>query len=442
MKTIQQKILILITLLAMLLCYNYTNCSSAFLLTIAPNNDSIIVNNESKNNENNIANIALELSNNNIEYSFKKEEVNEKIEEFKLDYIKTINSYLSQNKYTVALNYLNTYYHLFEDDSLINSLKTSIESTLTSLKYTPYKGDVEVVSFSPLISYPKQIFNNRNPNAKDIDNSHITINEFEKILKSLYENNFILISPNDILNENNLNLPQGKKPLLLILNSAHYSTKNGGVDKLILNNNNTLSTYTPKRAINDRIHDNNDFITILLNFIDSHPSFAHNNSKALIVINNNNGMFGYKTQRTNATSKYEIKKALEIINYLKSKGFVFASGEESLSKNNSFVNFANNIEKWHKEISPIIGETNIFFNNSINNDNIDEKLNLLKQYNYRLIIAIEDPPESLEPIGISYLKSLQVNGNTLRNNNDDLAHLFDCEKVYDHINRHTPYNNT
>ena len=150
------------------------------------------------------------------------------------------------------------------------------------------------------------------------------------------------------------------------MEDCHYNSKaNGCVDKLILDRNDKLSTYTPKRAINDRIHQDNDFITILENFVDTHPSFSFNNAKAIIVVDGSKGILGYNTQKTNATSKYEIKKAMEIINYLKNNGYTFASESYNSSIHAPSINFANGLNTWKNEIVPILGDTNIFFLNEI-----------------------------------------------------------------------------
>lgn len=439
-----RKYIYFLVLLTIFIC----NISLTELYSLALNPSITIVNNKKIDYISTINNINSEIDKDNLFYIFNKDNIKENLTNFKKELIYKINELIQQSKNTQAKELLDEYSNLFPNDYQLETLNNYIETNMNKNNLVKYNGNIEILSFRPLISYPKLIFNENNSSSLRADENNITIYEFEKILMSLYENNYILISPNlinEMLTTKHINLPPNKKPLILMLENTEYNSKiNGCVDKLIINND-KISTYTPKRSINERISDNNDFITILDNFIDNHPSFSFNNAKALICIDGSHGIFGYNTQKNNATSKYEIKKAIEIINHLNTAGYSFASSGYNTSIKDSYVQFASGLNTWNNNILPIVESCNIFFLNenidAINGD-ISYHADLLNTYGYTIIIGtnMDNIIEYNEKLNNNYITAKKINGKILRYSQDKLSHLFDCEKIYDHLNRHITFN--
>ena len=419
--------------------FNPFNC---IVLNISP--DTIITNNNVVNYQDKINQLNNEICNDNLNYLFKKEEINNNISSFKIEYISTINSYINSKNYELALEYLNTYFYLFCNDTQVLNLLEYLTTINKDASLITYSGDIEILSFNPIIAYPEMVLNKKNSSASKVDENNITCSEFEKILLSLYNKNYVLISSELLTINKQLEIPKNKKPLILILEDVEYNTKhNGSVEKLILDNNNQIATYTPKRSINSRIGHNNDFITILDDFILNHPSFSLNGAHATIAIDGSKGIFGYQTQKTNATSKYQIKKAIQIIKTLQSNGYSFISEGYNTNFQDEPILFAKGLNLWEENIRDIIDSVcNIFFLNSAlkNETNHTENLNLLKSYNYSVIIGSEMNCCTKSLAGLTYLTARQINGKTLRYCHSNLSHLFDCEYVYDHINRHVTFN--
>lgn len=409
------------------------------------NPDTIITNNNVVNYHDSIQNLNNEIREDNFNYIFKKEEITENLSQFKIDYISNIHNHISNKNYDLALEYLNKFFYLFSNDTQILSLREYLTNINKDTQLINYTGDIEILSFNPIISFPNSALDHKNSFASKVDENNITCNEFEKILLSLYEKNYILISSNLLNNyrDKTLLLPKNKKPLILILEDVEYNTKaHGSVERLILDNNNQIATYTPKQPINDRIGHNNDFITILEEFVNTHPSFSLNNARAAIVIDGSRGIFGYNTQKTNTTSKYQIKKVIELISILKTKGYTFISEGYQNSFTDEPMLFANSLNRWKEYIEPILeSNTNIFFLNSPlkNSNKHTENLELLKSYHYSIIIGSEMDSKAKIIDDLLYLPARQINGKTLRYSQSNLMHLFDCEYVYDHINRHITY---
>ena len=181
--------------------------------------------------------------------------------------------------------------------------------------------DTLYLSINKLLAYPQVALDDKNALSEINDLEHLTPQEFMNILNAFYEDGCILVN----LKESSV--PQNKKPLVLIFENLNYSFDthaSGFVDKLIIDKSGNIATYTSKRSINERISYDIDCIPILESFIKSHPLFSFNGARPIIALNNNDGIFGYKTSKTNATSKYEIKHAIEIANKQRHLGYIFA----------------------------------------------------------------------------------------------------------------------
>lgn len=430
---------IFISIFSVPICYNNTNLQP-----------EIITNNETVDYFNVIKNLSNDVTDDPLNYAFNHDKITENLVNLKSKLIDIINDYIKNNEYNLAKQLLNDYIYLYSSDAQILALNNFLNSQ-NQHHLVEYVGDIECLSFSPIVAYPELAFNSKKSSTYDIENDHITTSEFKKILHSLYENNYIVISPQSIFDTSNghtskkkLQLPRNKKPLILILEDVAYNKHLGCVDKLILDNDDNIATYTPKRAINERIGHTNDFITILNDFIAEHPTFSFNGTKALIVVDGHDGIFGYNTAKTNATSKYQIKKAVEIINRLENMGYVFASSGYNASITAPYINFASGINSWQNGPSKIInGNVDIFFCDQQLTPQISDlnsKLDLLNTYSYNLIISKDFVPNFSELNELMHLTTKTINGKTLRTNDEEFKHLFDCEFVYDHISRFVTFN--
>ncbi len=410
----------------------------------------IIANNEAINYFDIINKLKNNVSDDSLNYAFNHDKITEDLINFKSKLIDIINNHIKNKEYFLAKQLLDEYIYLYSSDTQFLALNNFLNSQ-NQQHLVEYNGDIELLSFAPIVAYPEQAFSSKNSSASNIDNNHITTSEFKKILHSLYENNYVIISPKSVFYTSNghpykgkIHLPRNKKPIILILEDVAYSKNLGGVDKLILDNDDNIATYTPKRAINERIGHDNDFITILNNFIAEHPTFSFNDAKALVVVDGHNGIFGYDTAKTNATSKYQIKKATEIINRLENMGYTFASRGYNTSISSPYINFASGINSWQNGPSKIINsDVNIFFLGGQIGPQIadlNSKLDLLNTYRYNLIISNDFNPIFDELSELVHLTAKQVNGNTLREKSVEFKHLFDCEFVYDHLNRPIAFN--
>ena len=92
--------------------------------------------------------------------------------------------------------------------------------------YVPWTGVVEHLFFHPVIAYPELAFDG-DSQENGLDDFMVTVDEYNKILQSVYEKGYVLVDINSVWSEetgedgqarmvrNTLYLPEGKKPLVL-----------------------------------------------------------------------------------------------------------------------------------------------------------------------------------------------------------------------------------
>ena len=99
--------------------------------------------------------------------------------------------------------------------------------------YVAWNDIVEHLFFHPVVAYPELAFDG-DSQANGIDDWMVTVDEYNKILQSVYDNGYILVDINDVWSEttgedgqpkmvrNTLYIPEGKKPLILSYDDVNY----------------------------------------------------------------------------------------------------------------------------------------------------------------------------------------------------------------------------
>ena len=305
-----------------------------------------------------------------------------------------------------------------------------------------YDGEIFSLSFNTLIAFPEKALGDNNNLSASFDESKITTTEFKNILYELYKNNYVLISTNQIIDSKTLEqiplkLPKNKKPILLVFDNVSYKSNYqnlGEIDKIIIDRNNNLATYTTKKSIQDRVAYDNEFILILENFIKQFPDFSFNGAKGIIFLTGENGILGYNTNHKNASSKYESKRVSEVIKKLKSLGWQFGCNNYSYKLDSSLsdMEFAKDLSLWNAEVSPLIGTTNLYAYPYGENDENSSKQELLITSGFKIFFECGDPNPIQKVSDTYHFYYYKINGKALRENTQILDKLFTCEKVYDY----------
>jgi len=338
-----------------------------------------------------------------------------------------------------------------KDKISIKSSKNSIKKITASKSISEikqnlveYKGDIYHVFFHCLIAFPKRA---GKINGDFLDSSRVTVNEFKRCLSEFYKKNYVLVDINSIFNETEENgrqivkrakimLPVGKMPLVISIDDVSYSdtTKEFGmIDKIILDKNNNLKSYT-QIGSKEVISDDNEVIPILEKFVANHPDFSFNNAKATLAFTGWKGILGYSINHDNKNYIKEVKSVKPILKKLKENGWSFAShsyGHRGSAKV-SYNIFAEDTEKWSNEIESVTGPTKIFiypFGEELAPNT--DKYKLLLNNGFRLFCGVNMEPEWQDRGNSIHMGRVCIDGMTLKSYPEKLNPFINSFTVWD-----------
>lgn len=250
---------------------------------------------------------------------------------------------------------------------------------------------VEHIFFHPVIAYPQWAFHDCSASKaqkEGLDDWMVTVEEYNKILQSIYDNDYVLVSMNDVWSEyttdsgekrmqrNTLMIPQGKKPLIISfddVNYYEYMLEEGFTSKLVVATDGNIwaectDPYTGETFLTQDL----DAITILDKFVAEHPDFSPFGVKGCLSLTGYEGILGYRTNTDSAhvndaafeaNRQKEIEAVKPVIRRLKETGWYFGShtwGHINLS-NKSLGYIQQDTEKWANEVGSLVGPTQILF---------------------------------------------------------------------------------
>lgn len=256
---------------------------------------------------------------------------------------------------------------------------------------------VEHLFFHPVIAYPQWAFHDC-PSSKSqkegLDDWMVTVEEFNKILQSVYEKGYILVSMNDVWSEvqdengqwrmqrNTLMIPEGKKPLIMSYDDTNYyeyMLEEGFTSKLVIGEDGNVwaectDPYTGETFLTQDL----DAITILDKFVAEHPDFSLNGVKACLSLTGYQGILGYRTQNDidiaaddparpafDANRESERRAVKPIIQRLKETGWYFGShtwGHINLGNERVDLDWVKrDTVRWEQEVGSLVGPTTILF---------------------------------------------------------------------------------
>ena len=176
--------------------------------------------------------------------------------------------------------------------------------------YAAYDGIVEHLFFHPVVAYPELAFDGDNQ-ANGIDDYMVTVDEYDKILQSVYDKGYVLVDISDVWSEttgedgqpkmvkNTLYLPEGKKPLILSyddVNYYDYMLTNGFTWKLVIGEDGKIASYGKDPQGAEVISRDLDAVPILDKFVEEHPDFSPFGAKGCLSLTGYQGILGYRTQ--------------------------------------------------------------------------------------------------------------------------------------------------
>lgn len=325
-----------------------------------------------------------------------------------------------------------------------------VPSPTPTIEPVTYKGTVQHIFFHPLIAYTERAFDNDSM-SEGYNNWMITVEEFKKILNSLYEKNFILVDYDDIYenkNENGkvllakkeLKLPPGKKPLILSiddLNYYEYMLANGNVYKLILDADGNVATYSVAPDGKEIISYDNEIVPILDKFVEEHSDFSFNGAKGIIASTGYEGILGYRTHKLDSPD-YEKEKAeaLKVIKRLKETGWTFGChgyGHLDAVKV-SQDRLVRDTERWKKEVESLVGPTQIYiypYGSAFAYK--DPGLDYLLEQGFNILCGVGAGGYFEKYETCALIDRRNIDGFSFKHHAEKLEDLFDVNEVIDNV---------
>lgn len=366
---------------------------------------------------------------------------------------------LANFQYYSAETLLSDLARIFPDDQVIQS--NLFMATSNTSPVAPYTGSVEVICVKPLIADTTVAFEMNY--VSSTDSFFITVSEFKAILESLYAKGYCLVDPTNMADLSNpsflttfdIVVPEGKKPLVIILEDFSYTAtreKVGMCRRLVLNDVGQVCGEYVSASGQTVVSRNSEAIGILDAFVEEHPDFSYNGVKGIISLTGYQSIFGYVTDadqvddRNNALEaaglptislsdkEIETNRATvqSIVDKLKDSGWIMASSTYGFINANhcEMETIKNDTEKWLAQVGSITGPVNILV--YPNGDFIrgsDARCVYLKDHGFRLFFGAGPSPYYTYGDNYLYYDRCMLTGDTLRN--VDYSRLFNKEEVYD-----------
>lgn len=310
------------------------------------------------------------------------------------------------------------------------------------------------------------------PNSGTLDGYNrymTTISEFEKILQQMYDKGYVLIRIHDmaeivvqadgteLMTKKEILLPEGKIPFVMSqddVNYYDYMDGEGFATKIVVGaDGKPTCEYINKDGT--VVTGDYDLVPVLDKFIEAHPDFSYRGAKAILAITGYEGTLGYET----APYRYDEVKALSgmteaekaaklaseqeacrlAVAALKADGYEFAShsyGHGNM-QTNSVTKYCSDMDRWFREVSPLIGETDIYIY-PFGADICDWRGYSGDKYDYAIKNGFRyfcnvDSAQYWVQIKSDYLRQGRINfdGERMFKNPDKLVYFYDVDSVLD-----------
>ena len=328
--------------------------------------------------------------------------------------------------------------------------------------YVPWTGIVEHLFFHPVIAYPELAFDGDNQ-ANGLDDFMVTVDEYNKILQSVYDKGYVLVDINSIWSEeegedgprmvrNTLYLPEGKKPLVLSYDDRNYypyMLENGFAHKLIHGEDLKIASYGRDPEGNEVVSRDLDAIPILDKFVEEHPDFSPFGAKGCLSLTGYEGILGYRTQTDTkewddtkeAARQKEREAVAPIVEELRRTGWTFGShtwGHIRLGDGN-MTRIEADTQRWLEEVGSLVGETTIlFYPHGERPDGNDWTITgpafqYLQGQGFRVFcsVGVESFSFIKKDISAVICDRLHPDGTTLRHSRDRYLQFYDAKDIID-----------
>lgn len=264
----------------------------------------------------------------------------------------------------------------YQADPLIAEKITEYEAIIETLVPVNIT-EVTHVFFHSLVADPSKAFDGDSDEA-GYNQVMTTINEFNKILQSMYDKGYVLVRLHDLASETadengnmimkpgTILLPEGKKPFVMSQDDVcyyPYMDGDGFARRIIIGEDGkpTCEMILDDGSISVGSY---DLVPILEDFIEKHPDFSYKGARAVLAFTGYEGILGYRTSASYADSEtyeHDREEARKVAQCLKDHGWELAShswGHLNLGAV-EWERFVGDTDKWEQEVDSLIGPTDI-----------------------------------------------------------------------------------
>ena len=349
---------------------------------------------------------------------------------------------------------------IFPEDEMIKG--NLLTATSHTSEVREYRGPIEVICVRSLIADTDTAFAGRYHSGNT--DLYLTTSEFEKILENLYERDYVLVDPENLIEssdptfllERNLKVPKGKKPLVVVIenlqyNAAAYSC--GTCRRLVLNDENQVCGEYKNSRGDTIVSRTAESIGILDTFVENHPDFTYDGAKGIISVSGYEACFGYiisedevddrnsalvaaNQPQINPTAEeiaYNRNRVTEIVNVLADNGWQFASCTYSYiedCRNTEKPILVEDTEKWLDQIGSLFGEVHMLvYPNGNYIYGTDERAVYYKNLGFRIFFGGGATPYYTYGDNYLYLDRAMMSYKTL--NRKAYEELFDYTQILD-----------
>lgn len=384
-----------------------------------------------------------------------------------------INDLMEVYAYDQAEQVLSSFSGNMEEFPQLVAAADELTQTQQSLITWADPSQVLNLSFQLLIADPSRAFADENYGTS-YNRNFITTDEFSLILQQLYDNGYVLVDLYDIVSDSDtgmtakaLYLPEGKKPLILTQTHVNYNTfmtdgdgdklpdKDGAgfASKLIIDDNGELANeYIDS---NGELHTGEyDLVPILNSFIAEHPDFSYRGARAVIAVTGYDGLFGYRTNPSaeqwlgQEAYAQEIAKAQEVAQALKDSGYRIAcyTYENIAYGDIGAAAMQVDLKKWTDEVTPILGNVEIFafaqISDIVQNGTLytDAKYQALKDAGFRYYLGFSTDGALWADVQNEYFRQARilVTGSNLKYHSQWFSGILNAESVLSSLRGNIP----
>ncbi|MBR4777461.1 MAG: polysaccharide deacetylase family protein [Lachnospiraceae bacterium] len=326
-----------------------------------------------------------------------------------------------------------------------------------------------------LIVDTSRAFGPKSSQPKGYNQYMTTVSEFNKMIESMYEKGYVMVSIHDIakrvidedgnekLVAQDIMLPPGKEPFVLSqddVNYYEYMDNDGFADRLVIGEDG-IPTCQYTDIDGNVMYGEYDVLPIIDRFLKEHPDFSYRGAKGILAVTGYEGALGYDTglsmkiydglsdeekmKKINA----EREKAKAVADAIKADGWEFASHSYTHSNmtNATLEKMQYDSKRWHEEVEIILGPTDIYIY-PYGADICDwhgysgEKFELLRSYGFWYFCNVDASRYWIQ-LKSNYFRMGRINTDgermhiTMKNRSDPslpdrLSYFFHTEDVYDY----------